>query len=65
MCVLHLVYSEGVGAAQLGELSLRAQQFGLNFLIHICQQVLHISHGRRGEFWDRQLQDPGEVDFTF
>lgn len=49
--LLHLVYTEGFGVADLAELSLGAQQFGLNFWIHVCQQVPHISHRRHGELW--------------
>lgn len=47
--LLHLIYSEGFDVAELAELSLGAQQLGLNFWIQVGQQVTHISHRRHGE----------------
>lgn len=61
----HLVSAEGLGVAQLAELSLGAQQFGLYFWIHVCQKIPHIVHGGHGELRDGQLQRAGKGDHTF
>lgn len=60
--ILHLVYSERLDVAELAELSLGAQQFLLNFWIHVCQQVPHIIHRRQGELWEGQLQHTGWIE---
>lgn len=61
----HLVGAEGLGVAQLAELSLGAQQFGLDFWIHVCQKIPHIVHRGHGELRDGQLQRAGKGDQTF
>lgn len=60
--VVHLIYSEGFDVAELAELSQGAQQLGLNFWIHVGQQVAHISHSGHGELWEGQLQQTGHMD---
>lgn len=62
---VHLVGAEGFGVAQLGELSLGAQQFGLNFWIHVGQKIPHIMCGGHGELGEGQLQRTGKADRTF
>lgn len=58
----HLDGAEGLRVAQLAELSLGAQQFGLNFWIHVRQKIPHVVHSGQGELWEAQLQRAGEVD---
>ena len=61
----HLVGADGLGVAQLAELSLGAQQSGLNFWIHVGQKIPHVVHRGHGELWEAQLQRPGTADQTF
>lgn len=61
----HLVGAEGLGVAQLAELSLGAQQFGLNFRIHVRQKIPHIVHRGHGELREGQLQRAGKGGQTF
>lgn len=57
----HLVYGEGFGVGELTELSLGSQQLGLDFWIHVCEQVPHVSHRRHGELGEGQLQHTGWI----
>lgn len=61
----HLVSVEWFGVAQLAELGLGAQQFGLYFWIHVSQKIPHIVRGRHGELWEGQFQRAGNRDLTF
>ena len=60
--LFHLIYSEGLGVAELAELSLGAQQFGLEFWTDVGQQVAHVSRGRHGELREGQLQQTGRTN---
>lgn len=48
---VYLIYGEGFGVAESAELSLGAQQFLLNFWIHVGQEVTHVSLRGHGELW--------------
>lgn len=61
----HLVGAEGLREAQQAELSLGAQQLGLNLWIHVGQKILHVVHRGHGELREGQLQRTGRGDETF
>ena len=57
--VVHLIYCEGIGVAELTELGLGAQEFCLDFWIHVGQQFMKVVLRGQGELWQRQLQQTG------